>query len=102
MPNGSNPARVSNIRLGNNGAPSFSPYRPIAHSPTRDCTYPSARLSCKTPVQPPTSPEGIAQVSILKYTAKVTSGLMARDDLTIEEPLEISVKFRRGSNLVKN
>jgi FdhD protein len=52
-------------------------------------------------VQTPTSPEGVAQVSILKYTAQVTSGLMARDDLTIEEPLEISVKFRRGSNLVK-
>jgi hypothetical protein len=52
-------------------------------------------------VQTPTSPEGVAQVSILKYTAKVTSGLMARDDLTIEEPLEISVKFRRGSSLVK-
>jgi FdhD protein len=52
-------------------------------------------------VQTPTSPEGVAQVSILKYTAKVASGLMARDDLTIEEPLEISVKFRRGSNLVK-
>ena len=52
-------------------------------------------------VETPASSEGVAQVSILKYTANVTSGQMSRDDLTVEEPLEISVKFRRGSNLVR-
>jgi FdhD protein len=69
-------------------------------SSTPHCSHPSARLSCEMAVQTSTSSEGVAQVSILKYSGNLTSGRMARDDLTVEEPLEIIVKFRRGSNLV--
>jgi FdhD protein len=52
-------------------------------------------------VQTSTSSEGVAEVSILKYSADLAAGQMAKDDLTIEEPLEIVVKFRRGSGLVR-
>jgi FdhD protein len=76
--------------------------RRYAHTPTRShCDGLTAGLSSVLVVQPSTSSEGVAEVSILKYSADVTAGRMAKDDLTIEEPLEIIVKFRRGSSLVR-
>jgi FdhD protein len=44
--------------------------------------------------------EGVAEFTILRYVTGETQR-PAKDDLTIEEPLEISLKFRRGSNLVR-
>ena len=44
--------------------------------------------------------EGVAEFTILRYVTGEAQR-PAKDDLTIEEPLEISLKFRRGSNLVR-
>ena len=77
-------------------------YAVFADTPTRShCDAPAPGLSSVLAVQTSTSSEGVAEVSILKYSADLTAGRMAKDDLTIEEPLEIIVKFRRGSSLVR-
>ena len=44
--------------------------------------------------------EGVAEFAILKYVTGEAER-PAKDDLTIEEPLEIALKFRRGANLVR-
>jgi FdhD protein len=72
----------------------------VLHPPSR-CSSPTTGLWSTVALTASSSSQGIAQVSILKYSGKVTSGQIEKDALSIEEPLEISVKFRRGSNLVK-